>query len=1090
LAPCGAGNVAGLAAGGGLVDGGRVLSRGKVTPSSVSYYTDTVAAGVEDYYAGRGEAAGEWVGNGSAAAGLQGEVSGEQVRGLFEGIHPVTGELLGRSYRVRAGADRVTGWDLTFSAPKSVSALWAVAGGEVGMEVREAHDAAVRAALAYLEEHAAFSRQGKAGIRQVDTDGLVGAAFVHRTSRAGDPQLHTHVLVSGRVRCTDGEWRALDSRALHRQLKPAGVLYQAALRAELSARLGVEWSEVDRHGQAEIDGVPEGLRRHYSSRRQQVEVRARERIAEVEVERGRALTPEERRQVFEKAVLATRAAKQVDDTADDGLHDRWRDEAARVGQPAESWVSDTVARPLSRAGREPNVVVEVLDELVATRSTFARGDVVQQVARRVPLDIGTAEDVRAWVEVTVEDVLGHGAVVCFGGFELEVPEALRRRDGRSVFEPHGAARYTTTTTLAIEQYVLDTALAGREAGRAVVSAGSIEETVTGAGLGPDQVAAVARCLGGGDAVVCVVGPAGTGKSRAMGAAAAAWQANAIPIRGLALSATAAGVLRDEAGIDGDTIAKFLFEQDRPNGPEPGWRLQPGEVVIVDEAGMVATRDLARLLHCTEQVGGKLVLVGDHAQLGAIDAGGMFRLLAADTNANELHEVHRFTHEWEAAASLALRDRKTDALDAYEAHDRIIGGDRLAGTDDAFTRWHHARQQAQSVVVIAADHDTVDAFSRRARAARVEHAEVEPGGLLLGAQVVGAGDEIVTLRNDRRLLTGRDGWVRNGDRWVIDARHEDGSLTVSDLTGRGRVRLPADYVAEHVTLGYALTPHKAQGVTVDHGVLIADDTLSAETLYVAMSRGRISNTAFVVVDPLDIDAHRPLGPTAARAVLTAALHRPSAERAALEHLRAAQHRTERLDVLAPRLANLEHWIAEHMPPDVGQQLDRARQQLEDATRAGKPGRKTRARRDNRLHLQALNERVEVLDAARQQREGWLIDHADNLQHRDHLRAHVDRRRRLLGEQAAHSRPAHVLELLGEPTTTGDAEPWIEAAGRIEAYREEWHLRPEQILEPPDDRTQRAVWQDAIKPAIDSRRFERWLAGHRGPSLEHEGPGIEL
>jgi conjugative relaxase-like TrwC/TraI family protein len=181
-----------------------VLSRGKVTPATVAYYTDEVAGGLDDYYAGRGEAPGRWVGHGSDSAGLSGEVSPDQLARLFEGVHPETGEPLGADYKVRAGADRVTGWDLTFSAPKSLSALWALGGGEVGLATREAHDAAVAAGLEYLEEHASFSRQGKAGIRQVDTEGLLAAAFVHRTSRAEDPQLHTHVLVSGRVRCEDG----------------------------------------------------------------------------------------------------------------------------------------------------------------------------------------------------------------------------------------------------------------------------------------------------------------------------------------------------------------------------------------------------------------------------------------------------------------------------------------------------------------------------------------------------------------------------------------------------------------------------------------------------------------------------------------------------------------------------------------------------------------------------------------------------------------------------------------------------------------------------------------------------------------------
>ncbi len=190
-----------------------MLSRGKVTPSSVRYYEAEVAATAEDYYLGHGEAPGRWIGSGSVAEDLDGEVSAEQLHRVFAGRHPESNEPLGNAYRVRAGVEKVSGWDLTFSAPKSVSALWAVGGGEIGMEVKVAHGEAVAAGLRYLEEHACFSRTGKAGICQVDTDGFLAAAFDHRTSRSGDPQLHTHVLVSARVRCPDGRWRALDSRA-------------------------------------------------------------------------------------------------------------------------------------------------------------------------------------------------------------------------------------------------------------------------------------------------------------------------------------------------------------------------------------------------------------------------------------------------------------------------------------------------------------------------------------------------------------------------------------------------------------------------------------------------------------------------------------------------------------------------------------------------------------------------------------------------------------------------------------------------------------------------------------------------------------
>ena len=1061
-----------------------------MTPSTVSYYTDTVARGVEDYYAGRGEAAGLWLGNGSAAAGLAGEVSGEQLALLFEGRHPLTDEPLGAAYGVRAGADRVTGWDLTFSAPKSVSTLWAVGGGTVGFEVRDAHDAAVRAALGYLEEHAAFSRQGKAGVRQVDTDGLVAAGFVHRTSRAGDPQLHTHVLVSGRVRCADGVWRALDSRALHRQLKPAGMLYQAALRAELTARLGVAWGSVDRHGQAEIDGVPETLRRRFSTRRAEVEVRARERIAAVEVTLGRALTPEERRRQFELGVLETRTAKTVGDGTDDGLHDRWHAEAAELGLPGEGWTSHVLDRAaVDRPVVVETVVAEVLEELRTSRSTWARRDVVQGLTRRAPTGLA-AEEVVGWVETAVERVLAHPAVVALTAPRLAVPAGLRRRDGQSVFEPHGAARFTTDTTLALEQQVLDTVLAGRDAGRSVAQPAAVENAIGSGGLGEDQAAAVTRITTAGEAVACLVGPAGAGKSRAMGAAASAWTVSGIPVRGLALSAVAAGVLETEAGIPSTTIAKFLHEYDHPDGPEPGWTLERGEVVVVDEAGMVASQDLARLVTITSRAEAKLVLVGDHAQLGAIEAGGLFRLLANDTHAAELHEIRRFVNPWEADASLRLRDRHDAALDSYEQHHRIVGGDRLAMLDEAFARWQTARHAGESVVVVAADHDTADALALRARASRIAAGEVEPDGIPVGNQTVGAGDEIVTLRNDRRLVTGRDGWVRNGDRWHIDTRHDNGSLTVESLTGRGRIVLPADYVAEHVQLGYALTIHKAQGVTVDHAVVLADERLGAEALYVAMTRGRHDNTALVITDHLSADDHdREYTPTP-RQVLDGILARPTAERAALDHLRQAFHHAESLAVLAPRLANLDAWITEHEPPDRSDQLTRAETRLRRSVERMKPGRLTRGGRDNRRHLDQLTSQRDNLAEAQNERQHWLTKNADTLDYRRQLADQVTRRRQHLGIQAAEHQPAHVIDLLGPyPDNPDHAERWAARAARIESYREEWNVEPDQLRTPPADRTQARSWQTDIGTVIDNQRLHTRLAARHLELGRSRGNGIE-
>ncbi len=1042
---------------------------------------------MEDYYAGRGEAKGYWIGTGSRAEGLRGDVEAEELARLFDSCHPATGESLGAPYVVRDGVDRVTGWDLTFSSPKSVSALWAIGGGDIGVEVREAHDAAVAAGVAYLEEHAAFSRTGKAGVRQVDTDGLLAAAFVHRSSRAGDPQLHTHVLVSGRVRCTDGVWRALDSRALHRQLKPAGMVYQAALRAELTARLDVEWTAVDRNGQAEIAGVPLGLRRLYSQRRAAVEVRATERIAASEATLGRALTPQERRRAFEVAVLETRSAKSHGPETDGGLHDRWRAEADVAGFAPASWIPDTVAVAPHTVPTLDEVVQEVVEELAASRSTWRHADVVRHVARRVPSAVGGAGEARRWVEAATDAVLVSAGVVALAAPEPVAPPELRRRDGASVFDRHGAVRYTTLATLEAEQHLIDLADAGRGQGRSVADARAVEHAIEVAGLGEDQAAAVRAVTLGGDTVACVVGPAGTGKSRAMGAAAHAWRASGIPVRGLAVSAVAAGVLTAEADLATDTVAKFLFEHDRPRADDR-WRLRAGEVVVVDEAGMVASRDLARLALAAQSAGAKVVLVGDYAQLGAVEAGGLFRLLA-ETDAVELSGVRRFSDSWERDASLRLRARDPDVVAVYEQHGRVVATDRLGVLDDAASRWRGARGAGESLVVCATDNATVSDICDRVRAERVAAGEVEPGGVAAANQVVGVGDEIVTTRNDRRLMTSAGGWVRNGDRWGVTARHPDGSLSVSHLEGHGRAVLPAAYVADDVRLAYALTIHKAQGVTVNAAVVVVDETTTAEALYVGMTRGRHGNTALVCCDALDLERRDP--PATATDVLTAALARQAGEEAAITALRHSLEASESLATLAPRLASIEAQIRRETPDNPEPELQRLAARRSYLERHARPGVLTRSGRDDRRLIRDLDHQQADLEAARQRRDTWLADHADLLAYRDDLANQVTARRLSLGIQAAIEQPDHLVELLGPMPADDHAGRvhWSRQAARIEAYREEWNVGPDHLRTPPIDGVQHREWSASVESVVMLHRLEAHRIEHsidrgleRGLSLE--------
>ena len=382
----------------------------KMAPDGWRYYAEEVGLGREDYFAGHGEEPGRWTGRGAEALGLAGEVSPEQLSKLFgEGRHPLTGDALGRPFagdgagkaradagkEALAGTEHVAGYALSFSPPKSVSLLWALAEDVVSAEVRAGHDAAVEAALEFLQDHAAFTRRGHAGAVQADTDGLVAAAFTHRTSRARDPQLHTHVLVSAKVRAsTDGAWLSLDGREVYEVQKVGGLLYKAALRAELATRLRVGWGAVDADGAAEVAGVPAALVEHFSARRAQVEARASELVAKREAALGRSLGADERAAAYQLAAYQL-PCRQGQGRRDDGRAAGALAPGSREsGHGPGDWVASRSDRD-QRHAREgcgaleappsglDTWTAEVVETLERGHSTWGRADVVEALAVRV-----------------------------------------------------------------------------------------------------------------------------------------------------------------------------------------------------------------------------------------------------------------------------------------------------------------------------------------------------------------------------------------------------------------------------------------------------------------------------------------------------------------------------------------------------------------------------------------------------------------------------------------------------------------------------------------------------------------------------------
>jgi Ti-type conjugative transfer relaxase TraA len=826
-----------------------VLSIGKLAAGSEGYYLASVARGAEDYYLHAGEAPGRWLGAGARELGLEGEVAGDDLRAVLGGV-----DMNGTALAKR----KVPGWDLTFSAPKSLSILHALGGPGVAGDVREAHEAAVDAAVDYLARTAAYGRRGHAGAVEVQAPGLVAAAFRHRTSRAGDPQLHTHVLVSNMALGSDGRWGAVISPRLYAHAKTAGYLYQAHLRHELTRRLGVEWTPV-RSGVAEIEGIAPEAIREFSQRREEI----RELMAE-RGERGGAAA--------QVAALQTRREKAYGVDAAT-VAAEWRVRAAGLGID-EVALSQVLGRVQHRA-LTPLEAERVGRQLVGAEgltggaSSFTRRDLIREWCGQLRRggEVGRVEHI-------ADEVLRSEAVVALAA-GTGVEGTVRRADGRVMRADPTERRYSTPEMLRVEQQLVETAQRRLDAGVGVARPEALDSAIASRPtLGPEQAEMVRALTTSGRGVEVVVGRAGTGKTYALDAARQAWETSGHRVIGCATAARASEELRVQAGIDSYTIAGLL----RDLADEGG--LLRGTIVVVDEAGMVGTRVLAQLVHVVDRARGKLVLVGDPRQLPEIDAGGAFRGLATRLGALELTENRRQRHGWERSALEELRHGSVPAaLDVYQEHGRVVAGTSADAVRGRLVQdWWEGRNQGGEGVMVALRQVDVDDLNHRAREARRLAGELP--GLELGAAGRGftVGDRVVTLENARRL------GVLNGQRGTVTGIHlEQRAVRVALDTGR-EVELPAGYLdAGRIAHAYAITGHKAQGMTTDRCYVLGDEAVYREWGYVALSRGREQNTFYIVA--ADDEARNvgqiPLDPADPVARVRLALQRSGAKDMALD-----------------------------------------------------------------------------------------------------------------------------------------------------------------------------------------------------------------
>ena len=790
-----------------------------------------------NYYLDSGEPRGIWLGNAAIELGLAGEVDDDAFIAVMGGKDPRRAERdLGRCYDDRS----VRGFDVTASAPKSVSVLFALGDRDVRREVVAAHDAAVTAVQGWIECHAHTRYRIGGEVAVVDAEGIVAAVFRQHTSRTLDPQLHTHLVIPNRVMSPDGRWLALDARLIKLDQQSLSAVYHAGLRAEMTRRLGVLW-EQPVNGIAEILDVPDDVLVEFSARTQDIRRRLDDKLDRFSDTMGRDPTPRERWKLEREAAIDSRPAKTHSVDAE-VLHAGWAEQTRQLGHDPAILVAQAVGQVVERGGIDRSTRTSMIDQTIATmsekQSTWRPTQLHRELAALVPTGTAaSAEQLAVWLDDVVDEIV---ATRCVDISKPVAPDARLRRDGRPVTESVADRALTTQVILDQEQALIewvDRRLTHDSTDNHNVVVHSSKE------LDVAQTAAAGAVAGDAD-MVLVVGPAGTGKTTALAPAVAEIQAAGRVVFGVAPSATAAEVLAEETGVVADTVDKLLIEHRLTRPPGTRFDLPTGATVIVDEAGMLPTAKLAELARLADVRGWRIALVGDPLQFSAVGRGGMFGLLVDTFGAIELERVHRFDNEWERDASLRLRRGDITVADLYQQHGRLHGGTVTQMERQAVARWWELRSGGKAALLMTPTNEAADRLNARCQHTRIRHRELDTSGpsTTVGAHRIFVGDEIATRHNDRRLVTDRGVTVKNRAVWTIDQIHLDGSLVATAKSGT--VMLPGDYVAEHVDLAYARTGMGGQGRTVKGGVLFADRATDLRNLYVPMTRGTETNEAFL------------------------------------------------------------------------------------------------------------------------------------------------------------------------------------------------------------------------------------------------------
>jgi conjugative relaxase-like TrwC/TraI family protein len=810
----------------------------KIQRGNANYWLSAVAQGGEDYYTKPGEAPGEWLGDIADELGLSGQVDAAGYGAILEGRDPATGRVLlerpETSFRRRADGTRqkiepVLGYDVRFSAPKSVSLLYALGSERTKERVVAVMNEAVRQGIRHLENEACKVQRGKEGVRIEPGAGFVGMAFRHRMSRAGDPALHVHVLISNLTRALgDGKWLSLASpegrSPIYAHAKSAGVIFQAALRAGFLREFGLEFGAV-KNGYADLKGFSRELIEAFSTRSREI----RDWMKEHGVSSAAAA---------ETAAYRTRDAKDFSIDADQRVTE-WEAQAEPFGfsrQSAEEMVAEANPRePRSVEAADHRAAVE---QLQAEFPHFDGREALWAIADQLP----EGADLSALT--SAQNGLLNGGLV------------VRIHKSLGPLDPHA---YSTPLILRTEREFIQAATEGIAAGVGVVDRAVLDRALARHDyLGADQREMVVRLTSGGERVIAVAARPGTGKTTALEAAAQAWKEAGYSVIGCA-TARGAKLELEKAGVKPSFSIKSLSFQVKRLRTE-GRRLPDRVVIVADEANVTDSFDLKWLLDLAVEAGGKLVLIGDPRQIGAIGPGGLFAHVTRIIDPVRLTTIRRQRGEIDQRiVTLVHQARGSEALDLLRTRDRLIIGDNIVEVLHGLVLdWHRDYATGADAVMIARRNRDVDFLNDRAREILREQGKLGRLQIEVGDRPFSRGDRVLTRINTRE--------VDNRERWdVISVNPITRSLKLRRVGGDERVvKLGRDYLQRTtpndepaLQYAYAITKFGAEAKTFGRAYPLLDHVGDLNEELVAISRGREVANVYVVASSELLDPD--LGP---------------------------------------------------------------------------------------------------------------------------------------------------------------------------------------------------------------------------------------